>query len=196
MTEQNNDEPARPAEPGMLPAYGSPPPVETSTGTGAPPAYGTPPPVETSPEPVTRPFGTAPPANPYAVDPEYPGAPPYSRPAPPNQPAYPGGGPYPGQGGYPGMRPAYPESSQAAAALICGIIGLFAFWPLAPVAWVLGRNELRAMDAGRRNPGDRGLAMTGMVMGIIGTVLLALVVVIVVIVVVALVSSAPMSSSG
>jgi hypothetical protein len=55
-----------------------------------------------------------------------------------------------------------------------GIIGLFVFWPVAPVGWVIGRKEIRAIDAGLRDPANRGVALAGQVMGIIGTVLLVL----------------------
>jgi hypothetical protein len=73
-------------------------------------------------------------------------------------------------------------------ALVLGIIGLFVFWPVAPFAWVIGRNEVRAVDAGRRDPANRGVALAGQIMGIIGTVLLVLGVIVIVIAVVALVS--------
>jgi hypothetical protein len=153
MTQQGNDEAARrtPPEP---PPYGTP-------DNGAPPPYGTPadrtpPPYGTPPEAGTAPFDAVPPTAPYQAPGPYPGHP-----------------PYPAQG-YPGQWPAYPEASQAVLALVMGIIGLFVFWPVAPVAWVIGRKEVRAVDAGRRDPANRGVALAGQVMGIIGTVLLVL----------------------
>jgi hypothetical protein len=154
MTQQGNDEAARrtPPEP---PPYGTP-------DNGAPPPYGTPadrtpPPYGTPPEAgTTTPFDAVPPTAPYQAPGPYPGQP-----------------QYPAQG-YPGQWPAYPEASQAVLALVMGIIGLFVFWPVAPVAWVIGRKEVRAVDAGRRDPANRGVALAGQVMGIIGTVLLVL----------------------
>jgi len=40
---------------------------------------------------------------------------------------------------------------------------------------VIGNQELKAIDAGRRPPGGRGVAKAGWILGIIGTVLPALV---------------------
>ena len=39
------------------------------------------------------------------------------------------------------------------------------------MAWILGRADLKAIDAGRMDPEGRGMTMAGMVLGIIGTVL-------------------------
>ena len=61
---------------------------------------------------------------------------------------------------------------------------------MAPFAWVIGRNEVRAVDAGRRDPAGRGPAMAGMIMGIIGTVILVLAVLLAVLAVVLLVATA------
>jgi heme O synthase-like polyprenyltransferase len=68
----------------------------------------------------------------------------------------------------------YPEQSRAVLTLVLGILGLVACQILAPVAWSMGTTELRAIDAGRRPPNDRGLANAGRILGIIGTVLLCL----------------------
>jgi hypothetical protein len=170
MGQQGNDEAARrtPPEP---PAHGAPEPP--AYGAPEPPAYGAPePPAYGSPpEPGTAPYDAVPPTAPYQ--------------APPGQ-GYPGQG-YPAQG-YPGQWPAYPEASQGVLALVLGIIGLFVFWPVAPVAWVVGRNDVRGVDAGRRDPANRGVALAGQIMGIIGTVLLVLAVAFAVVAVILLVS--------
>lgn len=55
-----------------------------------------------------------------------------------------------------------------------GIIGIVLCQLLGPIAWVMGNNELAAIDAGRRAPENRGTANAGRILGIIGTVLLAL----------------------
>lgn len=68
----------------------------------------------------------------------------------------------------------YPEQSQATLALVLGIIGLVACQILGPVAWIIGNNELKAIDEGRRPPENRGNANAGKILGIISTVLLAL----------------------
>ena len=69
---------------------------------------------------------------------------------------------------------AYPEASQATTILVLGIIGIVLCQILGPIAWVMGNNELAAIDAGRRAPENRGTANAGRILGIIGTVLLAL----------------------
>jgi uncharacterized membrane protein YjgN (DUF898 family) len=68
----------------------------------------------------------------------------------------------------------YPESSQATTALVLGILGIVVCGILAPFAWSIGNTEIRAIDAGRRDPANRGTASAGRILGIIGTVLLIL----------------------
>lgn len=75
---------------------------------------------------------------------------------------------------FPSESGAYPESSQATTVLVLGIIGIVLCQILGPIAWVMGNNELAAIDAGRRAPENRGTANAGRILGIIGTVLLAL----------------------
>ena len=69
---------------------------------------------------------------------------------------------------------AYPENSQATTILVLGILGLLCCGPLGIVAWVMGQNELQAIDAGRRDPTNRGTANAGRIIGIVATVLWAL----------------------
>lgn len=68
----------------------------------------------------------------------------------------------------------YPEASQATLALVLGILSLVLCQPLGPFAWWVGRQEMAAIDAGRRPPENRSTANTGRILGIVGTVLLAL----------------------
>lgn len=75
---------------------------------------------------------------------------------------------------FPSESGAYPEASQATTVLVLGILGLIICQFLAPVAWVMGNNELQAIDAGRRNPDNRGTANAGRILGIVGTVLMAI----------------------
>jgi hypothetical protein len=75
---------------------------------------------------------------------------------------------------FPSNSGAYPEASQATTVLILGIIGLILCQLLGPVAWVMGNNELQAIDAGRRPPENRSNANAGRILGIIATVLLGL----------------------
>lgn len=70
-------------------------------------------------------------------------------------------------------RPTYPESSQATTVLILGIVGII-FSIVAPVAWILGQQELRAIDEGRRDPANASTANIGRILGIVGTVLMVL----------------------
>jgi hypothetical protein len=69
--------------------------------------------------------------------------------------------------------PQYAEASQGVLALVLGLIGLFAFPPVAPAAWIIGRREVRAVNHGRRNPRHRTLGQLGLIFGIVGTVVLA-----------------------
>lgn len=69
---------------------------------------------------------------------------------------------------------AYPEQSQATTILVLGILGIICCGPLGIAAWIMGNNELEAIDSGRRNPEGRSTANAGRIMGIIATVLLIL----------------------
>lgn len=66
----------------------------------------------------------------------------------------------------------YPEQSQATTILVLGILGLICCAPLAVAAWIMGNKEMAAIDAGMRNPQNRGTANAGRIIGIIGTALL------------------------
>ena len=68
----------------------------------------------------------------------------------------------------------YPESSQATTILVLGILSLVCCSPLGIVALVMGNNEIRAIEEGRRPPENRGTANAGRICGIIALVLLAL----------------------
>lgn len=68
----------------------------------------------------------------------------------------------------------YQEASQATTILVLGILGLVCCGPLGIVAWVMGNNEIQAIDAGRRDPANRGTANAGRIVGIVATVLLAI----------------------
>ena len=45
---------------------------------------------------------------------------------------------------------------------------------LSPFAWYIGRKEMKAIDAGLRDPVFRSNAKVGMILGIVGTVILIL----------------------
>ncbi|HID07981.1 MAG TPA: hypothetical protein EYP10_12640 [Armatimonadetes bacterium] len=65
-------------------------------------------------------------------------------------------------------------SSQATTALVLGIIGLVCCQLLAPVAWYIGAQELKAIEAGTSPRAGEGVAKAGWILGIIGTVLLCI----------------------
>jgi mannose/fructose/N-acetylgalactosamine-specific phosphotransferase system component IIC len=71
-----------------------------------------------------------------------------------------------------------PAGSDAVTALVLGILGVACCWFVAPVAWYLGQNELRAIHEGRASAAGEGWAMAGKILGMIGTALLVLVLII------------------
>jgi uncharacterized membrane protein len=56
--------------------------------------------------------------------------------------------------------------------LVLGILGLIICAPLAIVAWILGANDIKEMDAGTMDPAGRGTTNVGKILGIIGTILM------------------------
>lgn len=74
----------------------------------------------------------------------------------------------------------FPESSQATTILVLGILSLVCLPILGPVAWVLGNQELRAIQEGRRDPANRGTANAGKILGIIGTALILVLVAVII----------------
>ena len=68
----------------------------------------------------------------------------------------------------------YPEPSQATTILVLGILSIVCCGLLGIAAWVMGNNELKAIDEGRRPPENRGTANAGRICGIVGVVLTAL----------------------
>jgi hypothetical protein len=84
---------------------------------------------------------------------------------------------------FPSDSGAYPEASQATTVLVLGIIAMVLCQLLGPVAWVMGNNELAAIDSGRRPPENRGTANAGRILGIISTVLLAVGIIFVILIV-------------
>jgi hypothetical protein len=51
--------------------------------------------------------------------------------------------------------------------LVLGILGLVVCLICGIVAWVMGNNDLREMDAGLMDPSGRGLTQAGKIMGMI-----------------------------
>lgn len=75
-------------------------------------------------------------------------------------------------------QPAYPESNNAVAALLVTLLGFFFCSGLtAPIGWKMAHDEIVAIDAGRRDPKDRSLAVAAKVTSIVITALMALMIV-------------------
>jgi hypothetical protein len=64
-------------------------------------------------------------------------------------------------------------TSKGITILVLGIAGLVCCQLTAPVAWVLGHGELEAIQRGAAPVANQSVAQIGMVLGILGTVLLA-----------------------
>ena len=92
----------------------------------------------------------------------------------------------------------YPEASQATTALVLGLLGLLGGVSgllfgilgllvgfLSPFGWYLGRKEMKAIDAGLRDPTNRGTAKAGMILGIVGTGFIVLAIALFVVIVIA-----------
>lgn len=68
-------------------------------------------------------------------------------------------------------------SGPALWSLILGIVSIVCCSLVGPIAWYIGSKEVKAVDAGMSPANNRGFAFAGMILGIVGTVLLALAVV-------------------
>jgi hypothetical protein len=67
------------------------------------------------------------------------------------------------------------EHPEGTKILILGILGLVLCQILAPFAWIVGNRVLREIDQSNgMMAGNRGLVVTGRILGIIGTVVLFL----------------------
>ncbi len=85
-----------------------------------------------------------------------------------------------------GLRP-----HRGGAVLALGILGLLVCFVLGIIAWVMGKSDLREMDAGRMDPSGRGTTQAGKIMGMIATLLpLAILAVWLIVVVIAVVIAA------
>jgi hypothetical protein len=59
--------------------------------------------------------------------------------------------------------------------LILGILSLVVCMPLGILAWILGADDLKAMNAGTMDPGGRSSTEVGKVCGMISTILTAII---------------------
>jgi hypothetical protein len=65
-------------------------------------------------------------------------------------------------------------STNAIVSLVLGILGVICCGLMAPIAWYIGSQELKAIQAGSSPAAGDGLARAGMILGIIGTIILGL----------------------
>lgn len=84
---------------------------------------------------------------------------------------------------------AYPTKSNAGVALALSILGFVCCGLLAIPGAIMGRNEVKAVDAGTADPSNRGLANAAFIVGIIALAINAIVIIGYVIVVVIAVGS-------
>lgn len=56
--------------------------------------------------------------------------------------------------------------------LALGIIGLVACGPVGIAAWIMGNNDLKAMEAGQMDPEGRQLTQVGKILGMVATILI------------------------
>lgn len=128
------------------------------------------------------------PQNPYAPQGQQPYA--YT-PGPGGQMSY---------GAYTTVRPTHPQATLSMVLGLVGVLGaLFACGltlVLSPFAWALGHNSLREIRASQGRLGGESQARTGMITGIIGTILLVLAVLGIVAFIVLLAVADPTGSDG
>ena len=55
--------------------------------------------------------------------------------------------------------------------LVLGILGICCCFICGIIAWVMGKNDLREMDAGKMDPTGRGLTNAGKICGMVGVIL-------------------------
>lgn len=73
--------------------------------------------------------------------------------------------------GYPGAYPQGMKPHRGGAVLALGILGLIVCLICGIIAWVMGNEDLKQMDAGLMDPSGRGLTQAGRILGIVSVVL-------------------------
>ncbi|HEV7786869.1 MAG TPA: DUF4190 domain-containing protein [Thermoanaerobaculia bacterium] len=72
------------------------------------------------------------------------------------------------------LAPQQSPSTNAIVSLVLGILGVICCGLMAPIAWYIGSQELKAIQAGSSPAAGDGLARAGMILGIVGTILFGL----------------------
>jgi hypothetical protein len=73
----------------------------------------------------------------------------------------------------PSAQPQQSASSQAVTAFVLGILSLVCCPLMGPIAWYLGKQEAAAIAQGRSPAAGEGIAKTGLILGILGSIYLA-----------------------
>jgi uncharacterized membrane protein YidH (DUF202 family) len=77
----------------------------------------------------------------------------------------------------PPVTPAQPVTQQplqphrGVVVLVLGILGIVVCFICGIIAWVMGNNDLREMEAGRMDPSGQGLTKAGKICGMISCIL-------------------------
>lgn len=66
------------------------------------------------------------------------------------------------------------EPHRATTVLVLGILGIVFCQICAPIAWVMGKNDLESMRNGQMDPEGEGMTKAGYICGIVGSILLIL----------------------
>lgn len=70
-----------------------------------------------------------------------------------------------------GGRPSYHEPHRGTTVLVLGILGFVVCFILGAVAWSMGNNDLRKINAGIMDPSGRDMTNAGRICGMISTIL-------------------------
>lgn len=68
----------------------------------------------------------------------------------------------------------YHYPTRGTTILVLGILSLVVCSIMGPIAWIMGNEDLRQIDAGNASPEERGTIVAGRICGIIATVLMIL----------------------
>lgn len=117
--------------------------------------------------------GSNPPDQPQSPQPPQAPPPPAQPQAPAPQAPPPGQAPAPSAPAQQAYAPRDPGNTPAVVGLVLGIVGIIMFPLAAPFAWWQGIVGKRRVDEGKTTQ-NRGMAVAGQVLGIIGTVLMVI----------------------
>ncbi len=73
--------------------------------------------------------------------------------------------------------------------LVFGILGMVSCLPLGIAAWIMGKSDLKEMDAGTRDPSGRGKTNAGRIFGMIGTLLAGIIIMLMIVSIIVLTRS-------